>query len=432
MGNQNAIEVNGLTKVYKLYKNQTDRLKETLSFSKKKYHQNFKALDQISFNVKVGECLGIIGKNGSGKSTLLKILTGVLTPTAGSSKVSGKISALLELGAGFNPDFTGMENIYLNGTIMGYSQQEMDGKVEDILGFADIGEFIHQPVKSYSSGMFVRLAFAVAINVDPDILIIDEALSVGDLRFQQKCYRKIDELKKTKTVLFVTHDLSVINKYCDRVLWINEGVLLEDGDPKMISKKYQAFMIGADFKKVDFNKQTNVADNIESYPFEEGIDSLNEELDVMGDDKALITGASLLDLLTNEKTSVVEGDQELKLLIKIDVFKLLENPIVGFTIKDRLGNIISQTNSYVLGIEMERLSPNKNYVFSFDFRFPNLNHGQYTISPAIASGTQEDHRQHSWVHDALVLQVLPIGYEELSGIVHLSDVEFSSLSRKQG
>lgn len=426
MERMNAIEVNDLTKIYKLYNKQTDRLKETLSFSKKKYHKDFKALDRVSFNVQTGECLGIIGKNGSGKSTLLKILTGVLTPTSGHVKVDGKISALLELGAGFNPDLTGMENIYLNGTIMGYSHSEMNEKVESILAFADIGEFIHQPVKSYSSGMFVRLAFAVAINVEPDILIIDEALSVGDLRFQQKCYRKIDELKKTKTVLFVTHDLSVINKYCDRVLWINEGILLEDGDPKMISKKYQAFMIGADFKKINFKEQIEAAEGV-APGMEDEIDPLNDELDVMGDDKAMITGISLLDSITGEKTSVVEGNQELKLLLKIDVLQKLEDPIVGFSIKDRLGTIISQTNSYVLGSDLATLHPNKSNVFSFDFRFPNLNHGQYTISPAIASGTQEDHRQHSWVHDALVLQVLPLGYEELSGIVHLSGVIFSSL-----
>ncbi|CAM4274099.1 ABC transporter ATP-binding protein [Paenibacillus typhae] len=426
MGQMNAIEVKDLTKIYKLYNKQTDRLKETLSLSKKKYHKDFKALNRISFNVKTGECLGIIGKNGSGKSTLLKILTGVLTPTSGAIDVTGKISALLELGAGFNPDLTGMENIYLNGTIMGYSHSEMSEKVDGILAFADIGEFIHQPVKSYSSGMFVRLAFAVAINVEPDILIIDEALSVGDLRFQQKCYRKIDELKKTKTVLFVTHDLSVINKYCDRVLWINEGILLEDGDPKMISKKYQAFMIGADFKKINFKEQVEAAGSVVP-GIEDEIDSLNDELDVMGDDKAMITGISLLDSITGEKTSVVEGNQELRLLLKIDVLQKLEDPIVGFSIKDRLGTIISQTNSYVLGSDLATLHPNKNNVFSFDFRFPNLNHGQYTISPAIASGTQEDHRQHSWVHDALVLQVLPLGYEELSGIVHLSDVIFSSL-----
>ncbi|WP_238996731.1 ABC transporter ATP-binding protein [Paenibacillus pinistramenti] len=424
MENTNIIEAENLTKIYKLYNKQMDRLKEALHFSKKKYHKEFKALKEVSFKVKSGECLGIIGKNGSGKSTLLKILTGVLTPTSGSLQIKGKISALLELGAGFNPDFTGLENIYLNGTIMGYTREDMDSKLKDILDFADIGEFIYQPVKSYSSGMFVRLAFAVAINVEPDILIIDEALSVGDIRFQQKCYRKIDELKRTKTILVVTHDMAAINKYCDRVLWINEGELVDEGDPKSISKKYQAFMIGSEFKKMNFNQQSDHAQDGSNTSVSDEVELLSDELEVMGDNKALITGISLLDAYTNEKVSVVEGNQHLKLLIRINIMEDIYRPIVGFSIKDRLGTIISQTNSYVLGFEMESLIPGRNYVFGFDFKFPNLNHGQYTISPAIASGTQEDHCQHSWVHDALILQVLPAGYEELSGIVHMSDVGF--------
>lgn len=420
-----VIEVNQLSKTYKLYQKPADRIKE--SFTRKKYHKEFKALDKVTFHVKENACLGIIGKNGSGKSTLLKMITGVLTPTNGTLEIKGRISALLELGAGFNPDFTGMENIYLNGTIMGYSKSEIEEKVEGILEFADIGQFIHQPVKTYSSGMFVRLAFAVAINVDPDILIIDEALSVGDLRFQQKCYRKIDELKKTKTVIFVSHDMSIINKYCDRVIWINEGVLEDDGDPVLISKKYQAFMIGAEFKKYSFDKLLDSEINSSGTSIEHMVDAIAEELDMMGDDKALITGITLMDALTNHKINVVEADQELKLLIRIDVLQPIENPIVGFTIKDRLGNIIGQTNSYVLGVHLETITKGHNYVFCFDFDFPSLNRGQYTISPAIASGSQEDHQQHSWVHDALILEVLPVGYEELSGVIYLNDVIFSVL-----
>ncbi|MUG89182.1 ATP-binding cassette domain-containing protein [Paenibacillus timonensis] len=428
MATDPVIETLHLSKSYKLYRKQTDRLKETLSITKRKYHKEFKALDNISFKVNRGECLGIIGKNGSGKSTLLKIITGVLQPTLGTIKINGKVSALLELGAGFNPDFTGIENIYLNGTIMGYTKDEMDDKLQDILDFADIGDFIHQPVKSYSSGMFVRLAFAVAINVDPDILIIDEALSVGDLRFQQKCYRKIDELKKNKTILFVTHDMSVINKYCDRVFWINEGVLVDEGDPKTISKKYQAFMIGADFRKVNYADQPEQGDYGEvSNSVLQQINALDAELEVMGDECALITGVSLLDFDSHENTTLVEGDQRVRLLIRIDVYKPLEEPIVGFTIKDRLGNIITQTNSYVLGSPLEPLYPRKNYVFGFNFTFPTLNHGHYTISPAIATGTQDEHVQHSWVHDALIIQMLPAGYEQLSGILLLKDVAFIPL-----
>ena len=198
-----TILVNGISKIYKLYEKPIDRLKESLHPFKKKYHKEFYALKDITFEIEKGETVGIIGKNGSGKSTLLKIITGVLSPTNGSTTVKGKVSALLELGAGFNPEFTGLQNIYLNGTMMGYTKEEIDQRVGAILEFADIGDFIYQPVKTYSSGMFVRLAFAVAINVDPDILIVDEALSVGDIFFQLKCYKKFEEYKKRERQLFL-------------------------------------------------------------------------------------------------------------------------------------------------------------------------------------------------------------------------------------
>ena len=193
MSNELMIEIQDLTKVYKMYDKPIDRLKESLSITHKQYSKDFYALNNVSFEVQKGECIGIIGTNGSGKSTLLKIITGVLNPTLGRVSVNGKISALLELGAGFNPEYTGLENIYLNGTMMGYTREEVEKKIDDILQFADIGDFVYQPVKTYSSGMFVRLAFAVAINVNPDILIVDEALSVGDYKFQSKCYRKFEE-----------------------------------------------------------------------------------------------------------------------------------------------------------------------------------------------------------------------------------------------
>ncbi|MEG2957996.1 MAG: ABC transporter ATP-binding protein, partial [Christensenellaceae bacterium] len=220
-----VVSVQDLTKIYPLYDRKSDRLREALSISKKKKrHKDFYALKNISFEVEKGECVGFVGKNGSGKSTLLKTLTGVLTPTTGTYLTEGTISALLELGAGFNAEYTGIENIYLNGSVLGFTREEMKEKLDSILEFADIGDFIYQPVKMYSSGMFVRLAFAVAINVEPDILIVDEALSVGDIFFQQKCYKKFQDFKKAgKTILFVTHDMSSIIKYCDRAFLINDG-----------------------------------------------------------------------------------------------------------------------------------------------------------------------------------------------------------------
>ena len=220
-----AIEVKHLDKMYKLYNKPSDRLREALGF-KVPVREHY-ALRDVSFEVKRGETVGIIGTNGSGKSTILKIITGVLNPTAGEVKVDGRISALLELGAGFNMEYTGIENVYLNGTMMGFSKEEIDARLQDILDFADIGDFVYQPVKAYSSGMFVRLAFAVAINIDPEILIVDEALSVGDVFFQAKCYRKFEEFKDMgRTILFVSHDLSSISRYCDRVVLLNKGVKL--------------------------------------------------------------------------------------------------------------------------------------------------------------------------------------------------------------
>src|SRR5271169_4397552 len=234
-----TIRVEELTKIYKLYAKPVDRLKETISPFRRRYHREFFALKDISFNVHMGQTLGIIGKNGSGKSTLLKILTGVLTPSSGRVISTGRISALLELGTGFNPEATGIENIYFSGTIMGYTNDEIGRKVPDILNFADLGEFIYQPVKIYSSGMFVRLAFAVAINVDPDILIIDEALSVGDIRFQQKCFRKIREFQKNnKTIILVTHDVGAVKSFCNSALWLVEGALYLMGEPDDVCKKY--------------------------------------------------------------------------------------------------------------------------------------------------------------------------------------------------
>lgn len=226
-----AIKVKNLTKIYKLYDSPTDRLKEALNPFGKKFHKDFYALNDVSFEIKKGETVGIIGRNGAGKSTLLKIITGIITPTAGSVQVRGKISALLELGAGFNPLLTGLENVYFNGTIMGYTREEVDAKIDDILSFADIGDFIHQPVKTYSSGMFSRLAFAVAISADPEILIVDEALAVGDVAFQYKCYQKMWGMReKGSTLLLVTHSTKHIIEQCNRAMLLNKGAVITYGD----------------------------------------------------------------------------------------------------------------------------------------------------------------------------------------------------------
>jgi len=240
-----AIKVSNLTKVYHLYDHPQDRLKEALNPFRRSYHHDFYALNDVSFEIKKGETVGIIGKNGAGKSTLLKMITGVLTPTSGSIEVNGKIASLLELGAGFNPNMTGLENIYLNSTLIGFSREETDSKIDVIIAFADIGEFIHQPVKSYSSGMYARLAFAVAINVDPDILIVDEALSVGDAAFQRKCFARMDTIRKNgTTIVFVSHSAGQIVELCNRAIFIHCGQLVLDGEPKVVTGLYAKSMNG--------------------------------------------------------------------------------------------------------------------------------------------------------------------------------------------
>ncbi len=255
--NNIAISVQNLTKVYPLYDNPKDRLKEALHPFRKSYHHDFYALKDVSFEIKKGETVGIIGKNGAGKSTLLKIITGVLTPTSGDVQVNGKIASLLELGAGFNPEMTGMENIYLNGTIMGFTKEEMDEKVDAILSFADIGEFIDQPVKMYSSGMFARLAFSVAINVEPDILIVDEALSVGDMAFQNKCFNRMSEfVQNKKTLIFVSHSLSAVRLLCTKVIWMDHGNLIAVGKTDAITMKYDRFMQTGTIDEIDISNES--------------------------------------------------------------------------------------------------------------------------------------------------------------------------------
>lgn len=414
-----AIEVNHLTKIYKLYKKPSDRMKEAFSITNKTYHKDFYALKDVNFKVKRGEALGIVGKNGSGKSTILKIITGVLQPSIGGVKIDGRIAALLELGAGFNGEYSGFENIYLNGTIMGFTRAEIEKKMPEIIAFADIGDFIYQPVKTYSSGMYVRLAFAIAIHVDPDILIIDEALSVGDIRFQRKCFRKIEEFKKTKTFILVSHDLSSITKFCDRAIWLNEGELKSEGEPVEIAKEFRAYMIEAKFtSKANLENQKIEENAKETYEFE----SIPKDVDVMGDDKAEFLGMLCMDE-EGKKASIVDADSRIKLCFKAHIREEITDAIVGFTFKDKLGTILFQLNTFVMEKEL-RLEEDKTYIFQFVFTLPKLIDGYYTISPAIASGSQAYHIQHCWIFDAMVIQVLNKRDINLEGYNYIDDAEF--------
>lgn len=420
--NDIAIKLNQITKKYKLYNKPVDRLKESLTFWKSiEYSKEFYALNEINIEIKKGESVGIIGKNGSGKSTLLKIITGVLNPTSGTCEVNGHISAILELGAGFNPEYTGIENIMLSGTLMGYSNEEIAEKVPEILEFADIGDFIYQPVKNYSSGMYVRLAFSVAISVNPEILIVDEALSVGDIRFQQKCLRKIEELKKEKTILFVSHDLLQLNKFCDRLIWINEGNIMSDGSPEQVSKEYQAFMAGSvlkDVKKEQEQDRKDVNQGARITPIDKGIQ-------VFGDNKAEITGIELY----NPKNTIVQQvliGESVTLAVQVKYNEMVSNPIIGFTIKDRIGTIVAQTNSFVLNEEITAIKLNESSIYKFNFTIPPLKKGNYTISPAIASGNQYEHVQHCWIHDALIIKVDDLQEFDLEGYMILENVNFET------
>ncbi len=346
MDNEIAIKVDNLSKIYKLYDKPIDRLKESLNPFWKKYSKNFYALNNISFEIKKGEIIGIIGKNGAGKSTLLKILTNVLTPTSGIVETSGKISALLELGAGFNPEMTGMENIYLNGTIMGYTHEEMKNKVDAIVKFADIGDFIYQPVRMYSSGMFVRLAFSVAINVDPEILIIDEALSVGDDLFQNKCFGKINKFRNEgKTILFVSHSGSSIIELCDRAIWIDQGEKLLEGKSEKVVNLYQKMLFAPEEKVKEIRQQ------------------LKEKKDIVFENpkekQSNVIQTNEFNLETQEE---VVFDQEY-----FDDSLLIKNEVVSY--ENQKAKIYDYKMVGVKGVPINILNFGRRYTFSYKVKF---------------------------------------------------------------
>ncbi len=363
-----AISVNNITKLYKLYEKPTDRLKESLGFSKQKKYKEVYALSDVSFDVRKGECVGIIGTNGSGKSTILKIITGVLNPTMGSVVVNGRISALLELGAGFNQEYTGLENIYVNGTIMGFSREEIDARLDEIINFADIGEFIHQPVKTYSSGMFVRLAFAVAINIDPEILIVDEALSVGDVFFQAKCYHKFEEFKRAgKTILFVSHDLGSVAKYCDRVVLLNKGVKKTEGEPKEVIDIYKQVLVSVPAAE----QRKNLEEEISRYLKPENKNGrwysqleVNPQLLDYGEKQAEIVDFALVDEDGKINSGIVKG-AEFTIKMKVEFHEDISDPLFCFTIKDPQGTEVTGTNTMLERIDTGLYKAGTEHVVEF-------------------------------------------------------------------
>jgi len=395
-----VIKVNHLTKIYKLYDKPIDRLKESLHPLKKQYHKEFYALNDINFEIKKGETIGIIGKNGAGKSTLLKIITGVLTPTSGSMHVNGRIASLLELGAGFNPEYTGIENIYFQGSLMGYSHEEMDHKIDDIISFADIDAFVHQPVKMYSSGMFARLAFAVAINVDPDILIVDEALSVGDARFQVRCYRKFEEFKeKGKTVLFVSHSSSDIVRLCSRVIWLSDGKVRKIGLAKNIIEEYLAWMLhDTGVQKTSTTSIQHISSFLDTSA-DVDLVPIPHNACITGDGGAYIDAVGMF-IEKNKRITLIDGPKKINIVFRVVTKIKINNPYFGFQIINEKGIRVMGCNNHILEKSYPSIPPDTKVLISFSFAFPEIENGTYLLAVGVSDGTLDNHIRHNFVADA--------------------------------
>ncbi len=399
-----AIKADDVSKVYKLYHKPSERLIDALGFAGKGRFKEHRALNHVSFAVEKGETVGIIGTNGSGKSTILKIITGVLSPTEGTVEVAGRISALLELGAGFNMEYTGIENVYLNGMMMGFSREEMDARLDEILRFADIGDFVNQPCKTYSSGMFVRLAFAVAINIDPEILIVDEALSVGDVFFQAKCYKKFEDFKaQGKTIIFVSHDISSVAKYCDRVILLNKGDKLSEGNPKDTINLY---------KKVLLNQSQNIASG--QVLSESGAApgqklwkshyELNPDVNEYGTGEAEIIDFAIIDEYGSYTNCIQKGTSfsiKSKVLFQSDV----QDPIFTYTFKTVQGTAVTGTNTMYEKVGIGTAKAGEVYVATFKQNM-DMQGGEYLLSVSCTGYVGGEFRAYHRLYDVCGVTVI--------------------------
>lgn len=411
--NEIAIQVTDLVKEYKLYANNRARVADAFTPKSKKHRYTEKrALNHVSMTVYKGETVGIIGTNGSGKSTILKIITGVLSPTSGTVTVNGRISALLELGAGFNMEYNGIDNIYLNGTMIGFSEDEIKEKMPAILEFADIGDYIYQPVKTYSSGMFMRLAFAVAINIDPEILIVDEALSVGDVFFQAKCYRKFEEFKKNgKTVLFVSHDLSSISKYCDRVVLLNQGDKLGEGQPKEMIDIYKQVLVGqynAD-EHTDRTQKNNEKSAVKVLDY--------------GSGKAKIYKYDIKDDKGISNSTILKGST-CTIIMEVEFMEDVKAPIFAFTIKNKYGVEITGTNTMFEKAFLDSCKKGEKKRITFTQRV-DLQGGEYLISLGCTGYEGDDFTVYHRLYDVMGLTVVSsknsVGYYDMNSKVKVTD-----------
>ncbi len=417
-----AISVEHISKMYKLYRGRVDRLKDALHLSRKKSYQEYYALSDVNFQVKKGETVGLIGTNGAGKSTLLKLITGVLTPSEGQIEVNGKISALLELGAGFNYEYTGMENIYFNGTLMGYTKEQMEKKVPQIVEFAGIGEYINQPVKMYSSGMFARLAFAMAINVEPDILIVDEALSVGDIYFQSKCFKKMDEIKRNgTTVLLVTHDMSSVVKYCDKVVVLNHGKVVKEGNPKEMVDIYKKILVNQ-YDEKEPEETAKLPVEKDSWMSQL---SINEENVLYGSGKARILDFGLFDEKGNV-TGLILKKSTFEIKIKVQFEEDVEYPIFAFTIKNARGAEVTGTNSMFERLEVPIARKGEIYVVTFNQR-AMLQGGDYLLSFGCTGYENGEFTVYDRMYDVVNLTIVSeqdtVGSFDIDSKVSIEKVE---------
>jgi lipopolysaccharide transport system ATP-binding protein len=427
MSSDPVISLRNVGKSYMIYDQPIDRLKQSIvpklerlaGRAPTRFFRDFAALNDVSFDIRKGETVGIIGRNGSGKSTLLQIICGTLAPSSGTVTTKGRIAALLELGSGFNPEFTGRENVHMNATILGLTPAEIDTRFADIVAFADIGDFLEQPVKTYSSGMAVRLAFAVIAHVDADILVIDEALAVGDAFFTQKCMRFLRAFMKRGTVLFVTHDTGSVRNLCDRAIWLEKGVVMQEGSAKDVCDLYlQAFYeaqqgasstttlrplkkrdmtVPLKDQRLEFINASNLRNDLEVFEFDPDAASF-------GSGGAQITDVELLDK-DGARLHWVVGGEDVSVRIHVDVNDTLDAPIIGFFIKDRLGQALFGDNTYLSHQGKDRsCAAGATLQAVFAFQMPILPVGDYSVTVAIANGTQDLHVQHHWIHDAVLFK----------------------------
>lgn len=428
MSSDIAIEIKNLSKCYQIYSKPQDRLKQSIFtnlrsiFGKpsKHYFKEFWAVKDISIKIKRGETLGIIGRNGSGKSTLLQLICGTLNQTEGSVKTYGRVAALLELGSGFNPEFTGRDNVYLNATVLGLSSTEIDERFAKIEEFADIGEFIDQPVKTYSSGMFVRLAFAVIAHVDADILIVDEALAVGDAIFTQKCMRFIRKFQEKGTLLFVSHDTASVQNLCEKAIWLSQGTVRMVGPSKKVTESYLQDNLQQIYGPSVELKNIEIEDNISKFiPLEfshQELESPDASFSLVLEDNlnsasGWKTGTAEIQNISLEKLGgsailTFEGGEHVRFTVQAKANEFLENPIIGFVWRDRLGQDLFGENTlpYTANIPISIQAGQTMKAF-FKFQIPMLPNGQYSINVALADGDLHDHIQHHWLNDALIITV---------------------------